>query len=86
MTVSRIINAIQDQGHFLKGDGSSFSETSLLAAKMFQLTEWVYQVRVHGSEMAPGHIVDVYVKCLQWYTSLFQQVRRCENTFILFLQ
>lgn len=79
--------AVEDQDHDLNVDDYA-KDSRILAAKVFQLTEWVYKASYQGNKTSFSHVVGVYVKCLDWYASLLDHERHYHNDhqFILFSQ
>jgi hypothetical protein len=42
-----------------------------MAAKIFQLIEWIYKLRMQPVEPGFSETVATYIKCLEWYNYLF---------------
>ncbi|KAL2192727.1 putative nitrate assimilation regulatory protein nirA [Corynascus similis CBS 632.67] len=46
----------------------------IIAANLFQLTEWAYQIIVYAQsdvQTALGQVRELYTRCLNWYTEIF---------------
>jgi len=68
-----------------------FWNTRILATKLFQLTEWVYQTTLPAQsdlQAARGEIGSWYLRCLDWYADLCNLVASDEGRtpFVLFIQ
>ena len=62
-----------------------------MAAKLFQLTEWVYNVILSADndiQAASDEVVHVYERCLDWYKDLFSVLvpEGGQTPFVLFVQ
>lgn len=53
--------------------------THFIAAKVFQLTEWVYKVQFSNDEILFAHVLEVYIRCLEWYSSMFTSLQGGEG-------
>lgn len=42
-----------------------------MAAKIFQLTEWIYILRMRPVQPNFSETVATYIKCLEWYNGIF---------------
>ncbi|KAJ6446082.1 2-deoxy-D-gluconate 3-dehydrogenase [Purpureocillium lavendulum] len=50
---------------------SHLSGLQLIPAKIFQLTEWVYQLLASPGHVSSDQVVSIYRHCLHWYESFF---------------
>lgn len=62
-----------------------------IAARIFQLTEWVYKVIVEAvptTNIAPAEVVRTYNKCLNWYSGIMGilNASKGRTPFALFIQ
>lgn len=60
----------------------------VIAAKLFEFTEWVYKARQEESAASYDAAVKVYLDGLRWYDSFFAYTNTCtsDTPLILFAQ
>jgi len=62
-------DGVQENGR-LEADSVPM-EHRQMAAKIFQLIEWIYKLRMQPVEPGFSETVATYIKCLEWYNYLF---------------
>ena len=67
---------------------SHLSGLQLIPAKIFQLTEWVYQLLASPGHVSSDQVVSIYRHCLHWYESFFALFSSDDDNspFTLFIQ
>ncbi|KAJ6787427.1 hypothetical protein PWT90_03267 [Aphanocladium album] len=82
---SNLSGSIIDDAFFARDLSQLPNNPKVVAAKIFEFTEWVYKARFRPEEKSFEQTMEVYRNGLQWYESFFAYTTSCSNDMPLIL-